>query len=72
MVNVVKVFPDDISYYLHANDVVILDSIPLSMGSMYDLKDIDGLEHLKGVKVPKCFSSDEIDRLRCSLGIPPI
>jgi hypothetical protein len=69
MVDSMKVFSDDMANCVLATDVLILDSIPLSMGSMYSQNDIDGLEHLKGIRVPKCSDKDEIDLLIGS-GVP--
>ena len=64
-----KVYSRDMSDFVIARDVLALDSIPLSMNSVFSYDDISGFDHLKDVVVAECTSADEIDLLIGS-GVP--
>ena len=64
-----KVYSQDMQNSVQVNDVLTVKQIPVSMNSVFKESDIHGMEHLKGIEIPSCTNSDQIDLLIGS-GVP--
>ena len=66
-----NVYSQDLQNSVQVNDVLIVKQIPASMNSVFKKSDIHGMEHLKGMEIPSCTNSDQIDLL-ISSGVPMV
>ena len=64
-------YSQDLQNSVQVNDVLIVKQIPASMNSVFKKSDIHGMEHLKGMEIPSCTNSDQIDLL-ISSGVPMV
>ena len=64
-----KVYSQDMQNSVQVNDVLTVKQIPVSMNSVFKESNIHGMEHLKGIEIPSCTNSDQIDLLIGS-GVP--
>ena len=62
-------YSQDMQNSVQVNDVLNVKQIPVSMNSVFKGSDIHGMGHLKGLEIPSCTHSDEIDLLIGS-GVP--
>lgn len=58
-----QVFAKNMNDKVTVNNVLSVDSIPLSMNSVFTQDDLSGLSHLEGIEIPYVSSSDEVDLL---------
>ena len=64
-----NVYSNDMQKNVKVNDIFTVKQIPVSMSSVFKDSDIHGVEHLKGIEIPMCSDSDQIDLLIGS-GVP--
>ena len=64
-----KVCSQGMQNCVQVNDVLTVKQIPVSTNSVFKQSDIHGIEHLKGIDIPSCTNSDQIDLLIGS-GVP--
>lgn len=65
----VKVFSHDMCSHVLADRILSVNSIPLSMESVFNRDDLVGMKHLEGVELPTVADTQEIDLLIGS-GVP--